>query len=310
MMSCIFLSTAGRARSISRSHRGSRARTVSTPSVSSTAVTRASAGPTASCQANDVRSFDAGWRRMISTSTPVAKLWMGIMGTQGVYHSTRDTFLPEDALKGERGGGSAIECRLHAASYDGWMSLILASASPRRSELLASAGFTFETMPSDVDETPRDGEAAADYAVRVARDKAELAFARCRNSGSVVLAADTVVVAEGRILGKPADDGEAATMLKTLSGRVHDVHTGVVARTGSRELAEVVTTRVRLLPLSDKEIAWYIASGEPQGKAGGYAIQGRAARFIDWIDGSWSNVVGLPIATVYRLLKGAGEVLF
>lgn len=190
------------------------------------------------------------------------------------------------------------------------MRLILASASPRRSELLAAAGFRFETMPSDVDETPRVGEAPADYAARVARDKAEAALAQCRNSGTVVLAADTVVVADGRILGKPADDRDAESMLKTLSGRVHEVHTGVVVCTGARELAEVVTTRVRVLPLTDDEIAWYIASREPLDKAGAYAIQGRAARFIDWIEGSWSNVVGLPIATVHRLLKGAGEVVF
>ncbi len=190
------------------------------------------------------------------------------------------------------------------------MRLILASASPRRSELLSSAGFSFETMPSDVDETPNEGEPPAEYALRIAKDKAEAAFASCRNSGNVVLAADTVVVVQGRILGKPADDRDAETMLKTLSGRVHEVQTGVFVCTRAGEWGEVVTTRVRLLPLSDDEIAWYIASKEPQGKAGAYAIQGRAARFIDWIDGSWSNVVGLPIATVYRLLKGAGEVVF
>ncbi len=190
------------------------------------------------------------------------------------------------------------------------MRLILASASPRRAELLTSAGFSFETMPSEVDETPRDGEAPASYALRVAKDKAEAAYQRCRNSGTVVLAADTVVVVGGRILGKPAGDPDAKTMLKTLSGRVHEVHTGVVVCAGTRQLADVATTRVHVLPLSDDEIAWYIASGEPQDKAGAYGIQGRAARFIDRIEGSWSNVVGLPIATVYRLLKGAGEVVF
>jgi septum formation protein len=190
------------------------------------------------------------------------------------------------------------------------MRLILASASPRRSELLASAGFSFETLPCDVDETPRPSEMPVEYALRVAKDKAEAAFSRCRNSGSVVLAADTVVVADGCLLGKPSDDRDAQTMLKTLSGRVHEVHTGVVVCTATREVTEVVTTRVRVLPLSDAEIAWYIASREHEGKAGAYAIQGRAARFVEWIDGSWSNVVGLPIATVYRLLKGAGEVVF
>jgi nucleoside triphosphate pyrophosphatase len=192
------------------------------------------------------------------------------------------------------------------------MRLILASASPRRAELLTAAGYTFEVVPPLIDETPWPNEAPRDYALRVARDKASVATRDCRKSGraglledTVVLAADTVVVAAGRILGKPIDAADAETMLKTLSGGVHDVHTAVVVRVGERERTEVVTTRVRVLPLSDDEIAWYIASGEPQGKAGGYAIQGRAARFIDWIEGSWSNVVGLPLATVHRLLKDA-----
>jgi septum formation protein len=190
------------------------------------------------------------------------------------------------------------------------MSLILASASPRRAELLASAGFRFETMPSEVDETRDPTETPQAYALRVAKEKAEAALSRCRNSGTVVLAADTVVVADGQLLGKPVDDRDAETMLKTLSGRIHDVHTAVVVRSATCEQAEVVTSRVRVLPLTDDEIAWYVQTGEPEGKAGGYAIQGRAARFVDWIEGSWSNIVGLPIATVYRLLKGAGEVVF
>lgn len=181
--------------------------------------------------------------------------------------------------------------------------LILASASPRRAELLTSAGFSFEVAAADVDETVRPGEDPRAYALRVARDKAAAAWTACRKSGNHVLAADTVVVADGQILGKPGDATEAARMLKTLSGKVHEVHTAVVVRGESGEATEVVTTRVRLLPLSDDEIAWYIKSGEPEGKAGAYAIQGRAARFIDRIEGSWSNVVGLPIATVYRLLS-------
>ena len=187
------------------------------------------------------------------------------------------------------------------------MRLLLASASPRRAELLSAAGFTFDIAPADVDETPRPDESPRDYALRVAREKTEAVAATCRNSGTVVLSADTVVVAEGQMLGKPADAREAEIMLKTLSGRVHDVHTAVVVCTGGREVHEVVTTRVRLLPLSDDEIAWYIASGESEGKAGAYAIQDRAARFIDWIEGSWSNVVGLPLATVYRLLREVGD---
>ena len=122
-----------------------------------------------------------------------------------------------------------------------------------------------------------------------------------------MLAADTAVVTESRIMGKPRNDEDAEGMLATLSGSVHQVLTGVVVRTARRELVELVTTRVHFLPLTAAEIAWYIGTGEPAGKAGAYAIQGGAARFIDWIDGSWSNVVGLPIATVSRMLKEVGE---
>lgn len=181
------------------------------------------------------------------------------------------------------------------------MSLILASASPRRAELLTSAGFVFEVAPAEVDETPVPDEAPEPYALRVARDKADKGARR--DLASVVLAADTVVAAGGQILGKPVDSADAARMLRLLSGAVHQVHTAVVVRRGADERSDVVTTRVRFLPLTAEEIAWYVASGEPYGKAGAYAIQGRGARFIDWIEGSWSNVVGLPIATVHRLLE-------
>ena len=183
------------------------------------------------------------------------------------------------------------------------MRLILASASPRRAELLASAGFTFDVAPADVDETPRAAESPEAYASRVAHDKAAAASARCREPGCVVLAADTIVVADGQILGKPRDHDDARRMLRLLANAVHDVVTAVVVRGPAGECGEVVTTRVRFLPLEDAEIEWYVASGEPEGKAGAYAIQGRAARFIDRIEGSWSNVVGLPLATVSRLLK-------
>ena len=189
------------------------------------------------------------------------------------------------------------------------MRLILASASPRRAELLANAGFRFEVAPAGVDERVRDNEAPQEYVLRVARDKA-VAVARSHHPGanSAVLAADTVVVAAARLLGKPADESDAREMLRVLSGRVHQVHTGVVLLEGDREMAEVTTTRVCFVPLTEAEIAWYIQSGEPDGKAGAYAIQGRASRFVEWIEGSWSNVVGLPVATVYRLLKQAGVV--
>jgi septum formation protein len=183
------------------------------------------------------------------------------------------------------------------------MPLILASASPRRAELLTAAGFAFEIHPADVDETVRAGEPAEEYALRVAREKAEVVFNRRRKSGITVLAADTVVVLNGEILGKPNDSWDARRMLRLLSNAVHDVHTGVAVRTVPGERAAVTTTRVRFRSLDDTEIEWYVSSGEPEGKAGAYAIQGRASRFIDYIEGSWSNVVGLPIADVYRLLK-------
>jgi septum formation protein len=183
------------------------------------------------------------------------------------------------------------------------MRLILASSSPRRAELLAAAGFAFEISPPDVDESGFPDENPRDYVLRVAQSKAaHVAISRGQQE-TFVLSADTVVVARGRIMGKPADFREAESMLRTLSGAVHEVHTGVCLLGATQDRSEVVTTRVSFLPLTDQEIAWYIATGEPLDKAGGYGIQGRASRFIDWIDGSWSNVVGLPIATVYRLLN-------
>ena len=184
------------------------------------------------------------------------------------------------------------------------MRLILASASPRRAELLRSAGFTFDVRPADVEEAPAAGESAADYTGRVARDKARHVAAQHATEDVAVIGADTEVVIEGRILGKPRDDGHAVEMLRLLSGTVHDVLTAVVVCAAGQEQAEVVTTRVRFVRMTEEEIAWYVRSGEPQGKAGAYAIQGLGARFIDRIDGSWANVVGLPVDTVYRLLNG------
>lgn len=185
--------------------------------------------------------------------------------------------------------------------------LILASASPRRAELLRSAGFTFSVMAADVDETPLPTETASDYVLRVARAKARAVASTGQAGGAMIVAADTAVVTGSRIMGKPRDAEDAASMLTALSGAVHEVLTGVVVKAERRELVDLVTTRVHFLRLSPADVAWYIATGEPDGKAGAYAIQGYAARFIDWIDGSWSNVVGLPIATVNRLLKEAGQ---
>src|SRR6516164_850166 len=186
------------------------------------------------------------------------------------------------------------------------MPLILASASPRRAELLTSAGYEFSVETADVDESVLPGEPPDLYVLRVARAKARQVSDRCRESGSAVLGADTTVVAGGEILGKPENAADAVRMLERLAGAVHEVLTGVVVIADGKEKAEVVTTRVHVLPITMDEIDWYVRTGEPEGKAGAYAIQGRAARFVDWIDGSWSNVVGLPVATVARMLKAVG----
>jgi len=184
------------------------------------------------------------------------------------------------------------------------MRLILASASPRRSELLTAARIPFEVRPVEVDERPLAGEDPRDYVVRVARDKAE-AFGAIPPD-SVVLTADTTVVVDGEILGKPADASDAARMLRLLSGRWHDVLSGVAFRHAGGDMTAADVSRVRFLPLGEDEIRWYVGTGEPFGKAGAYAIQGLASRFIDRIDGSYSNVVGLPVSSVYRELTRLG----
>ena len=187
------------------------------------------------------------------------------------------------------------------------MRLILASASPRRAELLTAAGYAFEVMGTSVDETPATGESPAAYTLRVALDKAH---AVTKQPGApsivrdaVVLAADTEVVVDGRILGKPADPEDAARMLRLLSGRVHEVLTALAVLKDDAERTDVVRTSVSFVRLDNEDISWYVASGEPMGKAGGYAIQGLGARFVDRIDGSWANVVGLPIHRVAELVK-------
>lgn len=181
------------------------------------------------------------------------------------------------------------------------MGLILASASLRRAELLHAAGIAFEIVPAEIDERPLNGEAPAAYVERLAREKARAISSR--DSEAEVLAADTTVVIDGLILGKPVDDAEAREMVARLSGRTHEVLTGVALIRDGRMVSAVETTRVRFAPMSDADIDWYIASGEPRGKAGAYAIQGLASRFVDWIEGSYSNVVGLPVALVWKLLR-------
>jgi len=184
------------------------------------------------------------------------------------------------------------------------MRLILASASPRRAELLAAAGFGFDARAVEVDETALPDEDPAAYVRRLAVVKARTCDGV--DDGDLVLAADTTVVVDGQLLGKPADEVEARRMLQLLAGREHDVLTGVALRLGPRVLQAVEITRVHFLPLDDSEIDWYVASGEPADKAGAYAVQGLAARFVDRIEGSYSNVVGLPVSRVYQMLREIG----
>jgi septum formation protein len=180
------------------------------------------------------------------------------------------------------------------------MRLILASASPRRAELLRAAGFEFDVVTVDVDETPRDAEPPATYVRRLAAEKSAAARAA---SDAVILGADTTVVVDGEILGKPLDDDDAARMLRRLSGRRHEVLTGISLRQGAYEVGRVETTVVDVAPLSDADVVWYVASGEGRDKAGAYAVQGLASRFIRRIEGSYANVVGLPVAAVFELMR-------
>lgn len=184
------------------------------------------------------------------------------------------------------------------------MRLILASSSPRRAELLRSAGFLFDVVPVDVDERFHPGETPEQAVARLAEMKAVTAAGS--HPQAVVLGADTTVVARGEALAKPADAADAARMLRLLSGCSHEVLTGVCVCSAGRRLVRVEATRVRVAHLSEAEIAWYVSTGEPFDKAGGYAVQGLAARFVEGIDGSYSNVVGLPVSRVYALLKELG----
>jgi septum formation protein len=180
------------------------------------------------------------------------------------------------------------------------MLIVLASASPRRRQLLEAAGYSCDVHPMDVDETRRPGEPADHYVMRVARLKADAAAARFPDR--IVLAADTAVVADEEVFGKPADAADAARMLRALAGRPHRVLTGVAVRAPGEIRTYVETTTVWFSPLSEADIAWYVASGEPSDKAGAYAVQGLASRFVTRIDGSYANVVGLPVASVALVL--------
>lgn len=182
--------------------------------------------------------------------------------------------------------------------------LILASASPRRAELLTAAGFDFEIAPVNLDERPRPGETAEAHVKRLAEEKAAAALQQ--HPDAVVVGADTVVVVDNRMLGKPASRQDAEGMIRSLAGRTHEVLTGVCVRRAGHTASHVERTTIQLARLDEEEIVWYVASGEPADKAGAYAIQGLASRFIEEIRGSYSNVVGLPVAAVYRLLRAVG----
>jgi septum formation protein len=194
--------------------------------------------------------------------------------------------------------------------------LVLASASPRRQELLRNAGISFVARPTNIPEVPQPGEAPHAFAERMAREKA---VAASRKPGDFVLGADTIVVVEAEILGKPRDDADAARMLSLLSGRTHQVITGVCLvgpqlRTEKQqpktafEDVRSEATLVTMEALRDEDIRSYVSTAEPMDKAGAYAIQGRASRWISRIEGDYFNVVGLPVSLVYRMLIERGLI--
>jgi septum formation protein len=181
------------------------------------------------------------------------------------------------------------------------LNLILASQSPRRSELLETAGLRFTVRSRPVAEVRGPGEEPREYVIRLARAKAEAAW---QGSGDeVVLGADTVVVLDERVLEKPADAAEARAMLRSLSGRTHIVITGICLRHAGGTIVDAASTKVRFAKLDEREIADYAGSGEPMDKAGAYAIQGLASKFVEHVEGCYFNVIGLPLALVYRHWK-------
>lgn len=184
--------------------------------------------------------------------------------------------------------------------------LILASASPRRQQLLRSIGAMFAVEPADVDESERPGEPAVEYVSRVALAKANTIADRSGLRSVVVLAADTTVDVDGTILAKPLDDDDARRMLRLLAGRTHLVHTAVVCRHAGGVASTTVTTGVTFTPLADADIEWYLSLGEHGDKAGAYGMQGAAGAFVARLDGSPSNVIGLPLAQTIALLRACG----
>lgn len=184
--------------------------------------------------------------------------------------------------------------------------VILASASPRRGDLLRQLGLCFDTLPVDIDETPYRGERPADYVLRLAREKAAAGYRQAARAEALVIGSDTTVVLDDRILGKPGDRNEARAMLRRLSGRDHQVMTGVALATGHGVEGRVSITDVSFRALDEREIDAYCNTGEPMDKAGGYGIQGRGGVFVEQLRGSYSAVVGLPLDVTAGLLAAAG----
>ena len=188
------------------------------------------------------------------------------------------------------------------------MKLILASGSPRRAEILRNAGFSFAVQPAHIDETLQPNERSEDYVLRLAKAKAQLVAAKNSAEHAFVIGADTAVVCNGRIFGKPADAAYAREMLSALSGTTHEVLTGIaiVRVFDGKNVPEVATTRVTFLPLTPEDIDAYIVSGEPFDKAGAYGIQGLGGKFVSRIEGCYFNVMGLPLSRVWQILCSLG----
>lgn len=189
--------------------------------------------------------------------------------------------------------------------------LVLASRSPRRSHLLRDAGYRFDVVPADVDERRLPDEPPREYVVRLARAKAAAVASRAGASADsrTIVAADTIVVIDGEVLGKPAERRESAAMLGRLAGRTHEVLTGLAVAAGGQVAVAVETTRVTFAPLDPDRIAWYVATGEGDDKAGAYGVQGLGSRFVERIEGSYTNVVGLPVARLEALLRELAETV-
>lgn len=206
----------------------------------------------------------------------------------------------ENERVSQAGGAAGVR------ALEGMRPLVLASSSPRRTEILTAVGWPFEAQPAHIDETRLECESPEDFVSRLAREKAER-VASTRLFG-LVLGADTTVVVDGHILEKPRDEEDARRMLRLMSERPHEVLTGValVSAESGRVAAGIERTRVRFAAMTDEEIAWHVETGSVLDKAGAYAIQGRAALFIEGIEGDYWNVVGLPVRLVYELARGFG----